>query len=92
MKLDPRIKKGCRPFSVFDTKAARKFIGKRGYFTDHLYQYSNLSDVTIDILKTVSLDEKEYMPYITKITAWEFFLPIDWVEETKEPKEADTNK
>lgn len=81
MELDTRILEGKRPLTCFDLEQAKDFVGKKGYFSDHLHKYSNISDLTIDTLKTFSLDKNDYMPYITKITAWECFLPAEWVRE-----------
>lgn len=33
MKYDSKIKQGCKPFTMFDTDEAKKFIGKQGFST-----------------------------------------------------------
>lgn len=83
MILDSRIKEGKRPLTCFDFEQAKDFVGKKGYFADYLNQYSNISDLTLDVLKTVSLDENDSTPYKTKITSWEYFLPAEWVKESE---------
>ena len=87
MELDKRIIKGKRPLTCFDLEQGKDFVGKKGYFADYLNQYSNISDLTIDVLKAVSLDENECTPYKTNITSWEYFLPSEWGEEEKKEPE-----
>lgn len=86
MEFDKKILPGKRPLTCFDLEQGKDFVGKKGYFADYLNQYSNISDLTIDVLKAVSLDENECTPYKTNITSWEYFLPSEWVEEKKELK------
>lgn len=83
MKLDSRIIEGKRPLSCFDTVEADKFIGEQGYFSDNIEAFSNMSNLTKDVLKTVSLSENDQMPYRTKITSWKYFLPEQWAKKTE---------
>lgn len=83
MKLDSRIIEGKKPLSCFDTVEADKFIGEQGYFSDNIEAFSNMSSLTKDVLKAVSLSENDQMPYITKITSWKYFLPEQWVKKSE---------
>lgn len=90
IELDKRIIKGKRPLDCFDTKTAKQFLGKEGYFSDYLNVYANISIMKEDVLQ--SLDEhhnNEHYDgtYIASRVKWNFFLPAEWVkEEKKEPK------
>lgn len=63
MELDRRIIKGKKPFAVFDTEEAKKFIGETCYFTNYEYDFTDLDvfdddDITysrhIGVLSSVS--------------------------------------
>lgn len=79
MKLDKRIKEGKRPLTCFDTVEAGRFICEKGYFSDDIKDFSNISNLRKEFLENISLDEDDYMPYKTRITVWEYFLPEKWV-------------
>lgn len=44
MKLDPRIKSLSDVLTCFDIERAKEFIGQKGYFSDYLCVFTDLSD------------------------------------------------
>lgn len=84
MKLDSRILEGKKPLDCFDTKIAEQFLGKKGYFSDYLNEYTHICNTEEDVLQ--SLDEHHDEAYKGSRNKWEFFLPAEWVK-SEEPKE-----
>ena len=83
MKLDPRIKQGCRPFTMFDTDAAKEFIGKQGFFTNditafHDFNY-NCNKIAYGILKTIN-DIGIYPFYTNGRELFNFFIPAEFAD------------
>lgn len=81
MELDSRIIEGKKPLDCFDTKIAKQFIGKKGYFSDYHNDYTHLCNTEEDILQ--SLDENHDEAYNGSRNKWEFFLPAEWVKPEK---------
>lgn len=82
MELDSRIIDGKKPLDCFDTKIAEQFLGKKGYFSDYLNEYTHICNTEEDVLQ--SLDEHHDEAYKGSRNKWEFFLPAEWVKpETK---------
>lgn len=83
MKLDPRIKEGCKPFTMFDTDAAKEFIGKKGFFHDNLEVFYDMDDnawqIEFGTLKKVS-DIINAPFFITQRYGLKYFLPLEYTE------------
>lgn len=83
MKLDPRIKKGCRPFTMFDTDAAKEFIGKQGFFHDQLDVFHDLNAnawrIEFGTLKKVS-DNVNAPFFFNQRDGLKYFLPLEYTE------------
>ena len=90
MELDSRIIEGKKPLDCFDTKIAKQFIGKKGYFSDYLDTYTHLFNTEENVLQ--SLDEHHNETYITSDCKWELFLPAEWVKEPEKKYRAFTNE
>lgn len=84
MKLDSRILEGKKPLDCFDAEIAKQFIGKKGYFSDYLSEYTRITNAEEDVLQ--SLDEHHDEAYVGTHNKWGFFLPAEWVKEPKEPE------
>ena len=81
MELDKRILEGKKPLDCFDVKKAKQFVGKKGYFCDHINGFTNISNLTEDVLRDITSDEPDCEVYKTNCTSWEYFLPEEWVKE-----------
>lgn len=81
MELDSRIIEGKKPLDCFDTKIAEQFLGKKGYFSDYLNEYTHICNTEEDVLQ--SLDEHHDEAYKGSRNKWEFFLPAEWVKPEK---------
>lgn len=83
MKLDKRIKQGCRPFTMFDTDAAKEFIGKKGFFHDQLDVFHDLNAnawrIGFGTLKKVS-DYHNAPFFINQRDGLKYFLPLEYTE------------
>lgn len=83
MKLDPRIKEGCRPFTMFDTDAAKEFIGKQGFFHDNLDVFHDLDAnawrIGFGTLKKVS-DNVNAPFFFNQRDGMKYFLPLEYTE------------
>ena len=83
MKLDPRIKEGCRPFTMFDTDAAKEFIGKQGFFHDQLDVFHDLNAnawrIGFGTLKKVN-DIIMNPFFINQRDGFKYFLPLEYTE------------
>lgn len=90
MKLDPRIKEGCKPLDCLDAEneTVKLFIGKKGYFGDHISEFTDVSDLKEDVLTGIIPNAPDYEVYKASCARWERFLPAEWVkpEEPEEPK------
>lgn len=53
MKLDSRIKALSDILTCFDTERAKEFIGQKGYFSDYLYVFTDLSDRAAGFLTAI---------------------------------------
>lgn len=87
MKLDSRILEGKKPFDCIDAenKEVQSFIGKEGYFSNHISEFIDISDLEEDVLTAINPDEPDCEVYKSNCTTWEYFLPAEWVKE-EEPK------
>ena len=91
MKLDPRINNTFLISDPFNAEAANKYIGRRGYFTDAIFNFSNLDNCCTGMLASVEADNRH--PYYCGIADegaiitgnFSFFLPAEFVKE--KPKE-----
>lgn len=83
MKFDQRIKKGCRPFTMFDTDAAKEFIGKKGFFHDQLDVFHDLNAnawrIEFGTLKKVS-DNVNAPFFFNQRDGMKYFLPLEYTE------------
>lgn len=89
MTPDPRIKDVDSIYTVLDTNK-RPYTGRQGYFSDYLYGFRNLDDLTIGELTKV--DQKEENPYQCDGTRhYRYFLPVMSVNTKLRPytKESD---
>lgn len=82
MKLDGRIIEGKKPLDCFDVDIAKQFIGKKGYVTDFLQDFRDLSKVKVEELRQVL--HTELFCYLCGATGRKYFLPVEWVK--KEPE------
>lgn len=89
MKLDPRIIKGKRPLTCFDTEEAKNFIGKQCYFTNDITSFEGL-DSRLNKGKLTSVGDDGIYPYkhigTIMVYATNFILPCEWVQEKKKYK------
>ena len=91
MKYDPRIKNEHCIRDPFNVETAEQYIGKRGYFTDDIFDFSNLDNCCDGMLVSVEADNSH--PYYCGISDegvivkgnFSFFLSAEFVEE--KPKE-----
>lgn len=91
MKYDPRIKNEHCIRDPFNAEAATEYIGRRGYFTDAIFNFSNLDSCFAGMLAHVESDSRH--PYYCAISDegviikgnFSFFLSAEFVEE--KPKE-----
>lgn len=85
MELDKRILEGKKPLDCIDaeSEAVKSFIGKKGYFADHISEFANISDLTEDVLSYITPDELDCEVYKANSTSWEYFLPEEWVKDPK---------
>ena len=91
MKYDPRIKNEHCIRDPFNVETAKQYIGKRGYFTDDIFNFSNLDSCCDGMLVSVESDNSH--PYYCAISDegviikgnFSFFLSAEFVEE--KPKE-----
>lgn len=60
MKLDPRIKSLSDILTIFDIDRAKEFIGQKGYFSDELHLFEDLSTVPCAFLIEISSDRGDY--------------------------------
>ena len=83
MKLDSRIKEGKKPFDCVDAESetVKSFIGKKGYFANHISEFIDISDLEEDVLTGINPDEPDCEVYKATCTTWEYFLPKEWVKE-----------
>ena len=84
MNLDKRLK--ISPFNCFDSKQARRFIDKMGYFSNNLGDFSDLTKCKFGTLGAIHDDLEQ--PYYMKenVTVNGFFVPESLVEPTKHNK------
>lgn len=90
-QYDPRIKNEHCIRDLFNVETAEQYIGKRGYFTDDIFNFSNLDNCCAGMLASVESDNRH--PYYCAISDegviikgnFSFFLPAEFVEE--KPKE-----
>ena len=89
MTPDPRIKDVDSIYTVLDTNK-RPYTGRQGYFSDYLYGFRNLDDLTIGELTKV--DQKDENPYqCDGARHYRYFLPVMSVDTKLRPytKESD---
>lgn len=83
MELDKRIIDGKKPFECVDAESetVKSFIGKKGYFANHISEFIDISDLEEDVLTGINPDEPDCEVYKATCTTWEYFLPKEWVKE-----------
>ena len=93
MKLDPRIIEGKKPFDCVDAESetVKSFIGKKGYFANHISEFIDISDLKEDVLTGINPHDPDcevykatcttWEVYKATCTTWEYFLPKEWVKE-----------
>lgn len=83
MKLDKRIIEGKKPFDCVDAESetVKSFIGKEGYFANHISEFIDISDLEEDVLTGINSDDPDCEVYKATCTTWEYFLPKEWVKE-----------
>lgn len=92
MKYDPRISNELLISDPFNAETANKYIGRRGYFTDAIFNFSNLDNCCAGMLACVEADTRH--PYFCGISDegvivqgnFSFFLPAEFVKEEPEEK------
>lgn len=81
MKLDKRIKQGCRPFTMFDTDAAKEFIGKKGFFHDQLDVFRDLNSYRIGFGTLKKVSDILVAPFfINQRDGMKYFLPLEYTD------------
>lgn len=79
MKLDPRIKQGCKPFTMFDTDDAKEFIGKKGFFHNQLDVFRNLDSWRIGFGTLKKVSDIIVAPFfINQRDGFKYFLPLEY--------------
>ena len=89
MKYDPRIKNEHCIRDPFNVETAKQYIGKIGYFTDDIFNFSNLDNCCAGMLVSVEADNRH--PYYCGISDegviikgnFSFFLSAAFVKEEK---------
>lgn len=79
MKLDTRIIEGKKPLDCFDSEYAKQFIGKKGFITDELDQFCDLSKMNETTLKNVWQNETRCFFASAIAMRFKYFLPSEWV-------------
>ena len=92
MELDPRIIKGKKPLTCFDSDIAKKYIGKECYFTSKLSNFENLSKVPHATLHNVDDSHTPFQCYGDDgILCYDcYILPCEWVKEPEKKYRAFT--
>ena len=90
MQLDPKIIKGKRPLTAFDTEEAEQFIGKEGYFADCLEEFTNVGRYEKCML--LRIDEEAQQCFRDATDYWDYFLPAEWVQEPEKKYRPFTNE
>ena len=90
MKLDPRIKQGKRPLTIFDsgTQETISLIGKDGYFSDDEIEFSEIDRFSPYFGTFGGSSGADPYPFVKNGTTktFKFFLPVDWIEDKPKPK------
>ena len=99
MELDPRIIKGKRPLTCFDTEQAKEFLGKECYFSNCKSHYKNLSafekyetltDYCIGTLTAVMDLGDRVFDVDQQCKEFRYCLPCEWVKEPEKKYRAFT--
>lgn len=83
MELDSRIIEVKKPLTCFDTEIAKHFIGKKGYFTNSLGRYSVLKNTWDGTLDEIQSDLEQCFYDCESEGYFQYFLPAEWVKESK---------
>jgi hypothetical protein len=77
MKLDERINKLSDILTCVDIEEAKQFIGQKGYFSDCIRNFDDLSVKTADVLSDVyDYDMTPDMTFMAEDdTHWRYFIP-----------------
>ena len=85
MKLDKRIIEGKKPLSCFDTEEAKQFIGKEGYFTNHLGVFAHIRRIEKYMLTAIDEKAQSCFKDVDGVR-WDWFLPTEWVKPEEPEK------
>ena len=86
MKLDNKVKEDYIIFSCFGTEQAKRYVDRKGYFTNDMGDFNNLNDCYYGTLNVV--DDNGSRPYLNKDFSryFGFFLPEAYVKKQKQKK------
>lgn len=84
MILDPRIKAGKKPLTCFDIEEAKRFEGKKGYFSNCLNHFADLKNTVFGTLG--STEDASCESFVCTEEPldnyyYEFFLPAEWADQ-----------
>lgn len=82
MKLDERLK--ISPFNCFDIEKAKQFIGKKGWFSNRIGNFSDLNKCDFGTLGKIHDDNDSPFCKTETATLNFFFIPASLVEDKKE--------
>lgn len=86
---DPRIKDTDSIYTILDT-CKRPYTGRQGYFSDYLYGFGKLDNLTIGLLTEV--DQKDEYPYqCDGAKHYRYFLPMLAVNTKLRPCEKESD-
>ena len=85
MELDKSIIEGKRPLFCLDTEEAKQFIGKEGYFTNHLGVFANIKRIEKYMLTAIDEKAQSCFKDVDGVR-WDWFLPSEWVKEPENEK------
>lgn len=83
MELDKRIKDTGAIMTCFSIKAAKEYLGQKGYFTNTIDDYQHLGFTDFGTLDRVDDDDT---PFCMGQLCYQFFLPAEFVSPVEEKK------
>lgn len=83
MELDKKILPGRKPLDCYDIEEAKQFIGKKGYFFENIYSFSDIkADDLIFYANLTAIDEQLARCFYDDCDSKHYyFLPEEWVKE-----------
>ena len=85
MELDKRIIEGKKPLFCLDTEEAKQFIGKEGYFTNHLGVFAHIRRIEKYMLTAIDEKAQSCFKDVDGVR-WDWFLPTEWVKPEEPEK------